>query len=239
MAASGKNGVPKHVAIIMDGNGRWAERRGLPKIEGHKAGSEAVRKTADAAWQMGIRYLTLYAFSTENWRRSPREVAALMRLLGDSIDENLDEMTENGIKLRVIGRRTRIPKKTLAKLDNAVESTRGNDKATMIVALNYGGRAEIADAAAKIASDAKNGKINPDKIDELTFEKYLYAPDIPDPDLLIRTSGEIRLSNFLLWETSYSELWFTETLWPDFGREDLEAALDDFKSRKRRFGGRK
>ena len=239
MAASGKNGVPKHVAIIMDGNGRWAERRRLPKIEGHKAGSEAVRKTADAAWQMGIRYLTLYAFSTENWRRSPREVAALMRLLGDSIDENLDEMTENGIKLRVIGRRTRIPKKTLAKLDNAVESTRGNDKATMIVALNYGGRAEIADAAAKIASDAKNGKINPDKIDELTFEKYLYAPDIPDPDLLIRTSGEIRLSNFLLWETSYSELWFTETLWPDFGREDLEAALDDFKSRKRRFGGRK
>ena len=239
MAAADKHGVPRHVAIIMDGNGRWAEKRGLPKIEGHKAGGETVRRISNLAWELGVEFLTLYAFSTENWRRSPTEVSALMRLLGDSIEGNRGEMMEKGVRLRVIGRRNRIPGHVLAKLDKTVAATADNPNGTLVVALNYGGRAEIADAAKSIAMDARAGKIAPNKIDEKLFAKYLYAPDIPDPDLLIRTSGELRISNFLLWETSYSELWFTDTLWPDFDRADFEKALDDFKSRQRRFGGRK
>ena len=239
MALSESPGVPTHVAIIMDGNGRWAEKRGLPRIEGHKAGGKAVRRTAEAAWELGVKFLTLYAFSTENWRRSPKEVSALMRLLGDSIDDNLDDMMEKGTRLRVIGRKERIPKGTLAKLERAVETTRNNRNNSLVVALNYGGRSEIADAAKAIAAEVAAGKTNPKKVNEATVASHLYAPDIPDPDLMIRTSGEKRISNFLLWELSYAELWFTETLWPDFGGAELEAAISDFKSRKRRFGGRK
>ncbi len=239
MASAKSLEVPAHIAIIMDGNGRWAEQRGLPKIEGHKAGGKAVRRTAEAAWELGVTFLTLYAFSTENWRRSPREVSALMRLLGDTIDDNLDDMMEKGTKLRVIGRKSRIPRSTLAKIEHAIETTRANTNNNLVVALNYGGRAEIADAAQSIATEVAAGKISAINVNEALIARHLYAPDIPDPDLMIRTSGEKRLSNFLLWELSYTELWFTETLWPDFGRSDLEQAIADFKARQRRFGGRK
>ena len=239
MALAESPDMPAHIAIIMDGNGRWAEQRGLPRIEGHKAGGEAVRRTAEAAWEFGVKFLTLYAFSTENWKRSPREVSALMRLLGKSIDDNLDDMMEKGTRLRVIGRKSRIPGSTLAKLERAVETTRGNTNNNLVVALNYGGRAEMADAAKAIAAEVAAGKVNPKNVDIDMIARHLYAPDIPDPDLMIRTSGEKRLSNFLLWELSYAELWFTETLWPDFGKNELKKAINEFKSRKRRFGGRK
>lgn len=234
-----KNKKIKHVAIIMDGNGRWAKKRNLPKLEGHKAGEKAVRRAVDLAEEFGIEYLTLYAFSTENWKRSPKEVMGLMNLLGDSIERNLDELHEKGIRIRVMGRVERIPAHTRRKLDHAVAVTAENSKGNLVIALNYGGRAEIADAAAKIAGLAASGELNPSTIDENLFAKYLYAPDIPDPDLLIRTSGEFRLSNFLLWELSYSELYFTETFWPDFGRDDFQKAINSFYKRKRRFGGRK
>ena len=229
---------PRHVAIIMDGNGRWARERGLPRIEGHKAGAESVRRIVSACADFGIEFLTLYAFSTENWKRPPKEVRGLMNLLGDSIERNLDELNEKGIRIRLLGRTSRIPSRTKRKLDTAVAKTAGNTKGNLIIALNYGGRAEIADAAAEIAKLAAAGKLSPSSIDEKTFAAHLYAPDIPDPDLLIRTSGESRLSNFLLWQLSYSELYFTDTLWPDFGREDFEAAIRAFHSRERRFGGR-
>ena len=223
----------------MDGNGRWATRKGLEKLEGHKAGERTVRRVVDLAEEFGIEYLTLYAFSTENWKRPPGEVMGLMNLLGDSIERNLDELHEKSIRIRLIGRIEKLPAKTRRKLLAAVEKTDGNTKGNLVIALNYGGRAEIADAATKIAELAAAGKLSPSNINEKTFAKHLYAPDIPDPDLLIRTSGEYRLSNFLLWELSYSELYFTDTLWPDFGREDFEKAIASFNSRKRRFGGRK
>ena len=234
-----KNRKIRHVAIIMDGNGRWATKRNLEKLEGHKAGEKAVRRVVDLAEEFGVEYLTLYAFSTENWRRSPKEVMGLMNLLGDSIERNLDELHEKGIRIRLMGRVERIPSHTRRKLDHAVAVTAANTKGNLIIALNYGGRAEIADAAAKIAELAVAGKIKPSSITEDSFSQYLYAPDIPDPDLLIRTSGEYRLSNFLLWQLSYSELHFTDTLWPDFGREDFQKAIESFYNRDRRFGGRK
>ena len=234
-----KNRKIKHVAIIMDGNGRWATKRNLDKLEGHKAGEKAVRRVVDLAEEFGVEYLTLYAFSTENWKRSPKEVMGLMNLLGDSIERNLDELHEKAIRIRLMGRVARIPSHTRRKLDHAVAITAANTKGNLIIALNYGGRAEIADAAAKIAELAVAGKIKPSSISEDSFSQYLYAPDIPDPDLLIRTSGEYRLSNFLLWQLSYSELHFTDTLWPDFGRKDFQTAIESFYNRDRRFGGRK
>jgi len=235
----GKKSRLRHLAIIMDGNGRWAEKNGLKRAEGHRAGEKTVRRVLDLVQEHDIEYLTLYAFSTENWNRSMEEVSDLMNLLGSSIDNNLDEIHEKGVRIRLLGRIEGLPLFTRKKLKKATEKTADNKKGTLVIALNYGGRAEIADAARSIAEDVKKGKINPRKINEKLFSDYLYAPDIPDPDLLIRTSGEYRLSNFLIWEISYSELWFTDTLWPDFGREDFEMALDAFYNRKRRFGGRK
>jgi undecaprenyl diphosphate synthase len=228
----------RHLAIIMDGNGRWAEKHGLKRAEGHKAGEKTVRRVVDFSREFGIEYLTLYAFSTENWSRSPEEVSDLMALLGNSIENNLDELHGKGIRIRLIGRIGKLPLLTRRKLAKAVKKTAENKKGTLVIALNYGGRAEIADAAQAIAKEVKKGRLDPAVIDEKLFSDYLYAPDIPDPDMLIRTSGECRISNFLIWEISYSELWFTDTLWPDFDREDLEQAVEAFGRRNRRFGGR-
>jgi len=230
--------IPSHIAIIMDGNGRWAKKRGLDRAEGHRAGAVAVKNLVENLKGRGIHYLTLYAFSTENWKRSKEEVDGLMELLCEFIDANLDLINEKKIRLLITGRMHGLPDNVQFKLKNAIQRTSENQDATLIFALNYGGRAEIADAAARIARDAVAGKISPDDIDEAFFSRYLYLPEVPDPDLLIRTSGELRLSNFLLWELSYSEIYVTDVLWPDFDIDELDKAIDDFQKRNRRFGGR-
>ena len=197
-----------------------------------------MRLIMDLAEEFGIKYVTLYAFSTENWRRSAEEVAGLMSLLGTSIDNNIKELDKKGVRIRIIGEIGKIPLFTRRKLNKAVKTTADNTRSQLIIALNYGGRTEIVDAAKKLAEQVENGNIKPGDIDEKKFSTFLYAPDVPDPDLMIRTSGEYRISNFLLWELSYSELWFTDTLWPDFDREDFQKAVDVFYERKRRYGGR-
>ena len=229
----------RHIAIIMDGNGRWAKRNGVERIDGHKAGEKTVRRVMDLAEEFDVEFLTLYAFSTENWNRSEDEVSGLMHLLATSMKSNLDEMHQKGVRIRLSGRIDGLPLLTRKVLQHAEKKTAKNSKGNLILALNYGGRAEITDAAQAIARDVKSGKIAPSDINEQLFSSYLYLPDVPDPDLLIRTSGECRLSNFLNWEIAYSEFWFTETLWPDFGREDFQKAVDIFYNRERRFGGRK
>jgi len=237
MALADESGI-SHIAVIMDGNGRWAKQRGLPHLEGHKQGSESVRKIIEASREFGLKYLTLYAFSTENWKRSKEEVDGLMSLLCSFVDMHLDEIDSNGLRVMTIGRTWQLPEKARESISRAVEKTKSNSGGTVILALNYGGRAEIADAAKAIAKEAASGKIDPEKVDESVFARHLYAPGVPDPDLLIRTSGEMRLSNFLLWEISYSELYVSDVLWPDFGKEQLKSAIESFKGRKRRFGGR-
>jgi undecaprenyl diphosphate synthase len=231
------NGVVKHLAIIMDGNGRWAKKRNLPRTEGHREGAKTVRRVLDLIGKYGIKYLTLYAFSTENWKRSKTEVTALMSLLKEFLEINRDILIEKDVKLRVIGRINDIPFITRKVLKSVIEQTKDNKSGELILALSYGGRSEIVDAVKKISTDVKDGKINPKKIDEDIFSQYLYAPDVPDPELMIRTSGELRLSNFLLWQLSYSEFWVTDTLWPDFGEEQLASALNDYNNRNRRYGG--
>lgn len=230
--------VPRHVAIIMDGNGRWAKQRGLERVEGHRAGAVAVKNLIESLKYTGIEYLTLYAFSTENWKRSKEEVDALMELLAEFIDANFHLLIENNVRLLVTGRIEGLPENTREKLKNAICRTASLTGGTLIFALNYGGRAEIADAAKKIAEKVLKGEISPDQIDEKTVAQNLYLPDVPDPDLLIRTSGELRLSNFLLWELSYSEIYVTDTYWPDFNLAELNKAIDAFQKRNRRFGGR-
>ena len=230
--------IPRHVAIIMDGNGRWAKQHGLERVEGHRAGAIAVKNLVESLKHTGIQYLTLYAFSTENWKRSKEEVDALMELLAEFIDANLPLLMENDVRLLVSGRIEGLPEKAREKLKEAVRKSAGNTSGTVIFALNYGGRAEIADAAQKIARKVLKGEIDPDQIDEKLFAKHLYLPEVPDPDLLIRTSGELRLSNFLLWELSYSEIYVTDTYWPDFDLTELNKAIDAFQTRNRRFGGR-
>ena len=234
-----KNVKVRHVAIIMDGNGRWAERRGLPKVEGHRQGARQVTEVLKAAQEYGVEFLTLYAFSTENWKRPVAEVTALMGLLEEFIDDKLPELMKNGIRLRTIGRTEDLFPGARKKLLHAIEMTEKNNGGTLNLALNYGGRAEIVDAVNKMAAEMteKGGRFP--KVTEESFRNYLYAPDIPDPDLLIRTSGELRLSNFLLWELSYSEMYVTDTLWPDFGKKEFEEALEAYGQRDRRFGGRK
>ncbi len=227
-----------HIAIIMDGNGRWAKKRGLKPIDGHQAGEKTVRRVMDLAEEFGIKYVTLYAFSTENWNRSIEEVSGLMALLGTSIDNNIKEFNEKGVRIRIMGDISKIPFLPRRKLKNAIIKTEENKRSQLIIALNYGGRQEIIDAAKKLAEQAVAGKLKPSGINEKIFAENLYVPDVPDPDLMIRTSGECRISNFLLWELSYSELWFTETLWPDFDREDFKKAVDTFYGRERRYGGR-
>ncbi len=228
----------RHVAIIMDGNGRWAERHGLQRIEGHRKGADAVKKAIESCKEFGIEYLTLYAFSTENWKRSKAEVDGLMNLLKEFIDYNIDTLNKEGIRLHAIGRLDQLPEHSKKALNRGIESTAGNTSGNLVLALNYGGRSEITDAARKIAEDAINGKINIKQLDEKQFAEYLYAPDIPDPDLMIRTSGELRLSNFLLWQLSYAEFYITDTLWPDFDRDEMKKAVDSYYGRERRFGGR-
>ena len=230
--------IPRHVAIIMDGNGRWAKQHGLKRVEGHRAGAIAVKNLVESLKQTGIQYLTLYAFSTENWKRSKEEVDALMELLAEFIDANLPLLMENNVRLLVSGRIEGLPEKAREKLKDAIRKSSVNTGGTVIFALNYGGRAEIADAAKKIADQVLKGEINPDQIDEKLFAQNLYLPDVPDPDLLIRTSGELRLSNFLLWELSYSEIYVTDTYWPDFDLAELNKAIDAFQKRNRRYGGR-
>lgn len=231
--------IPRHVAIIMDGNGRWAARHGVERVEGHRKGALAVKQLVENLADTGIEYVTLYAFSTENWKRSKEEVDALMELLCEFIDANLNIMLEKGLRLLATGRIDGLPEKSRERLKLAIAKTASNTRATLILALNYGGRAEIVDAAKKIASEVAAGTLRPDEIDETLFAKNLYLPEIPDPDLLIRTSGELRLSNFLLWELSYSEIYVTDTLWPDFDKAELEKAIAAYGTRNRRFGGRK
>ena len=229
--------TPRHVAIIMDGNGRWASARGLPRGEGHRRGVEALRKTVRAAGEMGISYLTIFSFSAENWTRPASEIRDLMGLLRRFIRNDLAELHQNRVKVRVIGERGDLDPDIRRLLEEAEELTKDNDKLTLVVAFNYGARQEIARAAAKLASKVKNGELDPSAITADMIGQNLDAPDLPDPDLIIRTSGEQRLSNFLLWQSAYSELVFVPTYWPDFDRAALEGAIAEYHRRERRFGG--
>jgi undecaprenyl diphosphate synthase len=228
--------VPRHVAIIMDGNGRWAERRGLDRIQGHRAGIESVRAVVRAAHELGVGQLTLYAFSTENWNRPKAEVDALMGLLEHYLEAELDELDRNGIRLCAMGRLERLPDSVRARLEQALRRTSDNTEMIVRFALSYGGRTEIVDAARRIARDVEQGKLDPEQIDEKLFAESLYAPDMPDPDLLIRTGGESRVSNFLLWQIAYAEIHVTGVMWPDFRKADLVDAVLSYQNRERRYG---
>ncbi|PTX92250.1 isoprenyl transferase [Verrucomicrobia bacterium LW23] len=228
--------VPEHVAIIMDGNGRWARRRGLLRVAGHRNGVDAVRDCVRAAGELGVRYLTLYAFSVENWRRPRAETAALMLLLEEFLRGELAELMSNNVRLQAIGRLSDLPDSVRSTLNNSISATAANTGLTLILALSYSGRVEIMEAVRSIAADVRAGLMEPEAITDAVLENHLYTAAYPDPDLLIRTSGEMRLSNFLLWQLSYTEIHVTTTLWPDFRREHLVAALQDFASRQRRYG---
>jgi undecaprenyl diphosphate synthase len=230
--------VPRHVAIIMDGNGRWAAQRGLPRVAGHRAGAEAVRRTLRAAAECGVEVLTLYAFSSENWRRPEDEISDLKGLLGYYLERELGSLDKEGVRLKLIGDHRAFGPDLVKRLDAAVERLSGNRRITLVVALNYGSRAEIAAAARQLAQECARGDRDLETIDDAAIEAQLQTQDLPELDLLIRTSGEIRLSNFLLWQAAYAELVFTPVLWPDFDEAALRGALADFASRQRRFGGR-
>ncbi len=226
--------IPAHVALVMDGNGRWAQRRGLPRTEGHAAGEESIFDTVEGALELGLGWLTVYAFSTENWRRPRDEVRFLMNFNESILLRRRDELHERGVRMRFIGRRDRrVPKRLLRRMDEATELTAGNRGMTFTMAFNYGGRAEIVDAVRSIVAAG----ISAEKVDEKVIARHLYAPDMPDPDLMVRTSGEHRLSNYLVWQIAYSELVFTDLLWPDFRREHLFEAVREYQRRERRFGG--
>jgi undecaprenyl diphosphate synthase len=227
---------PSHVAIIMDGNGRWAQSRGLPRIVGHRQGAEAVRRTVRAAAELGIRYLTLFSFSSENWKRPAVEVEELMGLLRRYLRSEIAELRENGVQLRIIGDRSRLAPDIVRMIEEAEAHTRDNDRLVLVLALSYGGRQDIAAACRSLAELVAKGELDPAAIDERLLATALATDGIPDPDLLIRTSGEQRISNFLLWQLAYSELVFTDRLWPDFGKDDLLAAIADFQQRDRRYG---
>lgn len=227
---------PVHVAIIMDGNGRWATSRGLPRTAGHKRGAEAVKRAVESAGKLGIRYLTLFSFSSENWRRPLAEVADLMGLLRFYLKNEVHFLHEHGIRFRSIGDRARLDPDIVSLIESTERATAMHDRLTLIIALNYGARAELALAARRVAQEAIAGRRDPAEINEDTFAAYLYTVDIPDPDLLIRTSGEKRISNFLLWQLAYAELIFLDTLWPDFSNQDLQNAVEEFHRRERRYG---
>jgi undecaprenyl diphosphate synthase len=229
--------VPAHVAIIMDGNGRWATQRGYPRIAGHREGVKTARAIVRAADAVGIRYLTLYAFSTENWTRPQDEVSMLMTLLEHTVQSELPELMERNVKLRVIGRTDGVPSGVRRGIAKVVEGTRDNTGMQLMMAFNYGGRDELLDAFRRLAAEVRDGRLEPDAITEKDVSRVLYTADIPDPDLLIRTSGEMRVSNFLLWQIAYTELWITRDLWPDFDARALYRAVVDFQRRTRRFGG--
>jgi undecaprenyl diphosphate synthase len=229
--------MPAHVAIVMDGNGRWAQQRGLKRTDGHAAGEEALFDTVDGALDIGLRWLTVYAFSTENWRRPLDEVRFLMNFNERLLLARRDDLNERGVRVRFIGRRGgRVPGRVRRRIEETEALTAGNRRLTLTFAFNYGGRAEIVDAVRAIAAEAAAGRIDPAKIDERTIGRHLYAPDMPDPDLLVRTSGEYRISNYLLWELAYAELVFTDVLWPDFRTRDLVGAIAEYQRRDRRYG---
>ena len=228
--------LPRHIAIIMDGNGRWAQARGLPRIAGHRRGAEAVRRTLEAVGELGIPYLTLFGFSSENWKRPLDEVDDLMGLLRHYLRGEIAELHRRGVRLRVIGDLARLAPDLVTLIANAEALTRDNQRMNLTVALSYGGRAEIVAAMRAIAAKAAAGTLKPEAVDEELIASHLFTADLPDPDLLIRTSGEQRISNFLLWQCAYAELVFTKTLWPDFGRSDLEQAIADYCGRERRYG---
>lgn len=228
--------LPRHIAIIMDGNGRWAQQQGKPRIFGHRAGVESVQNIVRAARELGVGVLTLYAFSTENWKRPPLEVQALMGLLKSFLESELATMVQNNVSLRCLGQKDRIPSEVGKVLDRVIKETAGNSGLILNLALSYGARNEITQAAQAIAQKCLEGALSPEAIDQSVLEQHLYTAGLPDPDLLIRTGGETRLSNFLLWQASYAELYFTEILWPDFKRNDLLTAILDFQKRQRRFG---
>ena len=235
MEIDGKR-IPRHIAVIMDGNGRWAKQRSLKRIEGHRKGAQSVREIVRACREIGVRYLTLFAFSVENWQRPREEVTALMVLLREYLLSELEEMLENGISLRSIGNVEVLPpliRETLAEIE---DKTKGNDRMTLTLALSYGGRDEIVTAAREIARRSRAGTLKEEEITKETFSHFLFTAAMPDPDILIRTSGEYRISNFLLWQMAYTELYFTDVLWPDFSREHLLRAIADYQNRERRFG---
>ncbi|ACB09775.1 isoprenyl transferase [Thermotoga sp. RQ2] len=227
--------IPQHVAIIMDGNGRWAKKRGLPRIKGHQRGAEVLHNTVKWSLELGIKYLTAFSFSTENWKRPKEEVEFLMDLFVQMIDREMELLRRERVRVRILGRKEGLPERVLKKWKEVEEKTKEFDRMTLIIAFNYGGRREILDAVESILKDASQGK----KIEltEETFRQYLYLPDVPDPDLIIRTSGEMRLSNFLLWQSAYSELYFFKKLWPDFTKRDFLRAIESYSKRERRFGG--
>jgi len=230
-----KEKLPKHIAITMDGNGRWAQKKGKFRVFGHQNGVKAVRETVECAAEIGIQYLTLYAFSTENWNRSEKEVNALMTLLVSTINKETKTLMDNNIRLNTIGDLKQLPKKCKAELQDAIKKTKNNKRMTLILALSYSGRWEIINAINNIVKDVKAKELE-SELTEVTFQQYLSTKNVPDPELLIRTSGEHRISNFLLWQIAYSELYFTDTLWPDFRKEDLINAIIDYQKRERRFG---
>ena len=238
MPRADDSSVPRHVAIIMDGNGRWAQQRGLPRVAGHRAGAEALRRTLQAAADNGVDVLTVYAFSSENWRRSEEEIADLTALMRYYLERELKSLEKERVRLRLIGDYSAFGPDLVERLEKAVERTRDNDRLTLVIALNYGSRAEIAAAARKLATRVGAGEIQAGEIHEESIGRELQTRDLPDLDLLIRTSGEVRLSNFLLWQAAYAELLFLDTLWPDFDEQAFADALDKFASRQRRFGGR-
>lgn len=228
--------LPNHIAVIMDGNGRWAKRRGLLRVKGHESGVVAVRDTVEACAELGVKYLTLYAFSTENWSRPKSEVDALMSLLISTLKKELKTLQDNKIRLRAIGDVTELPKKVQRELQEVMQITEDSSRTTLVLALSYSARWEIAEAVRSIAEEVKSGKLDPVDIDDKLVEAHLNTAGIPDPELLIRTSGEMRISNFLLWQIAYTELYFTQKLWPDFRKDDLYQAILDYQNRERRFG---
>ena len=229
--------IPKHIAIIMDGNGRWAQRRGMPRIEGHRQGAKSVRNACEACVEFGVQHLTLYCFSNENWKRPKEELAFLMGLLKQFLVDESKTLIDKNIRLSIIGRRDGLSEDVLKEMDIAIEKSKGMSGLHLCLAINYGSRQEITDAVRQIATLAKSGMLDPSSIDEVTISQYLYTAETPDPDLLIRTSGEFRLSNYLLWQISYSEIWITNRAWPEFGRNDMLEAIENYSQRHRRFGG--
>lgn len=232
-----KENIPRHIAIIMDGNGRWAKKRKLPRTMGHKAGVETIRRIIKEAHILGIKYLTLYAFSTENWKRPKDEVSALMKLLVEYLRSELQELNKNGVVINILGDIDKLPKDAQEEVKDAVEITKNNNGIVLNIAFNYGGRDEIIRATKLVSEDVKSGKLNINDINEEIIEKYLYTKGIPDPDLIIRPSGEQRISNFLLWQCAYSEFWYSNVCWPDFKEEHLHEAIYDYQNRDRRYGG--
>ncbi len=228
--------LPRHIAIIMDGNGRWAKKRGLPRTVGHKAGVETLREIIRTCSKLKIQYLTLYAFSTENWQRPEKEVSALMKLLVYYLRKEIEELHKNNVKIHVIGDISKLPQTAIQEINSALDLTQNNDGLTVNIALNYGGRDEIIRAVKTLCNKVKNGELEVSEINEQIFKQHLYTKEIPDPDLLIRPSGELRLSNFLLWQAAYSEFWFSNIYWPDFTKKHLIQAIIDYQKRERRFG---